>query len=120
MILKRVPDDSTELQIHRFLSDKEKLKESQNHTVPLLDEFPEDDDPTYIYVVMPLLRPFDLPEFFSVEEVVDFIRQVLEVRNCITIFHSSDPHPLQQGIVFMHRNNVAHRLVVQAAARTCV
>ncbi|KAL5492985.1 hypothetical protein ACEPAI_4433 [Sanghuangporus weigelae] len=81
----------SELRIHRFLSEKERLKDPWNHTAPLLDEFPEDDDPTMICMVMPLLRPYDVPEFFSVEEVVDFMRQVLE------------------GIVFMHRSNVAHR-----------
>lgn len=81
MFLKRVPDDSSELRIHRFLSDEDKLKDRCNHTVPLLDEFPEDDDPTYIYVVMPLLRPYYLPELFVKQEVVDFIKQVLEVRD---------------------------------------
>ncbi|KAL5536285.1 hypothetical protein ACEPAF_106 [Sanghuangporus sanghuang] len=91
VFLKRVADDSSELRIHRFLSEKERLKDPWNHTAPLLDEFPEDDDPTMIYMVMPLLRPYDVPEFFSVEEVVDFMRQILE------------------GIVFMHRSMVAHR-----------
>ena len=44
--------------------------------VPLLDEFPRDDDPTYIYTVMPLLCPY-----FFIEEVIDFMKRVLEVRH---------------------------------------
>ena len=79
MFLKRVPDDSSELRIHRFLADEEKLEDPYNHTVPLLDEFPKNDDPTCIYMVMPLLRPYYLPELF-VKEVVDFMKQVLEDR----------------------------------------
>ncbi|OCB92239.1 hypothetical protein A7U60_g346 [Sanghuangporus baumii] len=91
VFLKRVADDSSELRIHRFLSEDGRLNDPWNHTIPLLDEFADDGDPTTIYMVMPLLRPYDLPEFFAVEEVVDFMRQVLE------------------GIVFMHKSNVAHR-----------
>lgn len=32
-------------------------------------------------MVMPYLRPFDDPEFGTIGEVVDFLKQTLEVRN---------------------------------------
>lgn len=31
------------------------------------------------FLVMPLLRAFDDPPFYAVEEVLDFVRQTLEV-----------------------------------------
>ncbi|KAL5536269.1 hypothetical protein ACEPAF_90 [Sanghuangporus sanghuang] len=91
VFLKQILKPSSELDIHSFLSDDNKLKDPRNHTVPLLDVFPDDSEPSYVYIVMPLLRPFDLPLFFSVDEVVEFVRQLLE------------------GLVFMHKLDVAHR-----------
>ncbi|KAL5513775.1 hypothetical protein ACEPAH_4176 [Sanghuangporus vaninii] len=91
VFLKRIPKSTSELQIHRFLSDEERVKDPHNHTAPLLDVFPDDDDPSYVYIVMPLLRPYDLPPFFSVDEVVEFVRQILE------------------GLEYMHKLDIAHR-----------
>ena len=81
VFLKRLSSSSKELKIHRFLSDPERINDSHNHTVPLLDEFQDDTDSSYLYIVMPLLQPYNFPEFFSVDEVVDFIKQLLEVRH---------------------------------------
>ncbi|KAL5536279.1 hypothetical protein ACEPAF_100 [Sanghuangporus sanghuang] len=90
--LKRVADDSSELRIHRFLLEDERLKDPCNHTATLVDQFDDDDDdPTMIYMVMHLLRQYELPEFFAVEEVVDFMKQILG------------------DVTFMHKSNVAHR-----------
>ncbi|KAL5513779.1 hypothetical protein ACEPAH_4180 [Sanghuangporus vaninii] len=91
VFLKRTHPSSRELRIHRFLSDPERIRDSHNHTVPILDEFPDDSDPSCLYIVMPLLRPYDSPGFFSVDEVADVIKQLLE------------------GLVYMHNLNVAHR-----------
>ncbi|OCB88201.1 hypothetical protein A7U60_g4606 [Sanghuangporus baumii] len=90
--LKRVADDSSELRIHRFLLEDERLKDPCNHTATLVDQFDDDDDPTMIYMVMHLLRQYELPEFFAVEEVVDFMKQILG------------------DVTFMHKSNVAHSM----------
>ncbi|KAL5513766.1 hypothetical protein ACEPAH_4167 [Sanghuangporus vaninii] len=91
VFLKRVLPNSSELVILRFLSDYQRRQDLDNHAVPLLDEFVEDGNPSITYIAMPLLRRFHYPDFFSVDEVVDFIRQLLV------------------GIVYMHKLNVAHR-----------
>jgi hypothetical protein len=52
------------------------LNDPHNHAVPVLDYFTKDDDG---FLVMPLLRKFDDPPFGTVEEVVDFVRQMLQV-----------------------------------------
>lgn len=41
--------------------------------------FQDDEDPEISYMVMPFLRPIDLPKFEFVIEVVDFVDQILEV-----------------------------------------
>jgi hypothetical protein len=50
-----------------------------NHCVPIYEvlKVPEDDDK--VILVMPLLRPWDEPEFKTVGEGVDFFRQLFEV-----------------------------------------
>jgi serine/threonine protein kinase len=57
---------------------------------------------------MPFLRPTDNPPFEVVEEVLDFVDQILEVRSGQDQVVSSLTHC--QGLVFMHSHGVAHRL----------
>ncbi|EJC99783.1 uncharacterized protein FOMMEDRAFT_93491 [Fomitiporia mediterranea MF3/22] len=47
--------------------------------------------PKYVFLIMPFLHTFNNPPFFSVDEVLDFVKQTLE------------------GLVYMHGQNVAHR-----------
>ncbi|KAI0351977.1 hypothetical protein OH77DRAFT_827900 [Trametes cingulata] len=68
--MKIVANDSRELQVLRFLSS---VGGGDNH------------------LVMPHLRPYNDPEFQIVNDVVDFVSQMLE------------------GLVFMHGHRVAHR-----------
>ncbi|KAF8556724.1 hypothetical protein OG21DRAFT_1506109 [Imleria badia] len=44
-----------------------------NHCVPILAVFPDDQDPRYQYIVMPVLRPFDEPNFTSFGEVTSIL-----------------------------------------------
>ncbi|KAL5536291.1 hypothetical protein ACEPAF_112 [Sanghuangporus sanghuang] len=88
--IKRIPRRCDELPILKYLASEEMLRDPRNHAVPLLDVFSEDDD-AYIFIVMPLLINFSILPFTSVDEVVDFMRQMLE------------------GLSFLHDNNVAHR-----------
>lgn len=50
-----------------------------NHCAPALDYFSDDRDTTCNFIVMPLYRDFDDPEFYAVGEVIEFIRQTMEV-----------------------------------------
>lgn len=80
VVLKRVNriEFPHEIDITRYLSQEEFLKDKRNHCVPFLDVLdPSEGDE--IFLVMPLLRAFDSPEFESMDDVVDFIRQMLEV-----------------------------------------
>lgn len=81
VFLKRVRSSSEEIKVHRFLSQPEKLEDPRNHTVPLLDVFADDGEPRFTYLVLPLLLNYYKPDFYSVDEVVDFLRQLLEVRS---------------------------------------
>lgn len=88
--IKRANGKSDEIEICRYLSSEKSLQNSKNHCVPLLDAFQDPRSPETSYLVMPLLRRFDDPEFGAVGEVVDFVTQVLE------------------GMEFMHSQAVAH------------
>ncbi|KAI0629598.1 kinase-like protein [Trametes polyzona] len=77
-----------ESHVARFLSN---ITDPQNHTVPILDIFPDPLDPELALMVMPYLRPCNNPEFATIGEVVEFVDQTVD------------------GMVFMHKHNVAHR-----------
>ena len=80
VFLKRLSKDTKELEIARFFSSEEKKKDKFNHCVPILDYFEDERLPECGILVMPLFRLFDEPPFVSIDEVVEFIRQTLEVR----------------------------------------
>jgi serine/threonine protein kinase len=79
VVIKRVQADDDESLITRMLSSPERRKDPHNHAVPVLDYFVDDDNPSQAFLVMPLLRPFDSPPFDTVNEALDFVRQILEV-----------------------------------------
>ncbi|KAL5492963.1 hypothetical protein ACEPAI_4411 [Sanghuangporus weigelae] len=54
-------------------------------------EIAREEDSHLEFMVMPLLAHYSQPSFFTVDEALDFVRQLLE------------------GLVFMHENGVAHR-----------
>ena len=78
--IKRVKTGDNESQITSMLSSEPLRRDPRNHSVPILDIFPDDEDPGVSYMVMPLLRLIDDPHFDLVEELVDFVDQILEVR----------------------------------------
>ena len=69
-----------EIEISQMLSSNGRLEDPMNHCVPIYDFIQGSPNDTYDFLVMPLLREFDDPPFYAVEEVVDFVRQTLEVR----------------------------------------
>ncbi|RDB28259.1 hypothetical protein Hypma_001452 [Hypsizygus marmoreus] len=87
--LKRIKTRSDEVAIGQYFT-SEHLKGPRNHCVPIWDSFHDPVLSEVDYIVMPVLRPYDDPEFRAVGEVVDFVTQLLE------------------GLDFMHSHNVAH------------
>jgi hypothetical protein len=57
------------------------IDDPMNHSVPILDTFDDLVDKSISYLVMPFLRLTDNPPFEVVEEVLDFVDQILEVRS---------------------------------------
>ena len=80
VLLKYLSTDSQELRIAIHLSSPEMRKDPRNHCVPVLDTFPDRDDPDHSYIVMPFLRYVDHPPFESVETMLECGEQLLEVR----------------------------------------
>ncbi|KAL6306698.1 hypothetical protein BKA93DRAFT_728769 [Sparassis latifolia] len=89
--IKRVKTGDNESQLATMLSSESLRKDPRNKCVPILDLFQDSDDPSISYMVMPFLRLVDDPLFTIVEDVVDFVDQILE------------------GLVFLHEVGVAHR-----------
>jgi serine/threonine protein kinase len=122
VVIKQVEAGSDEVAICRMLSSPELRNDPHNHAVPVLDYFTKDDEPQHGFLVMPLLRKFDDPPFGTVGEVVDFVRQMLQV---IQILGIRRDQPLKyicsQGIIFIHNLNVAHRSVCHfmSVSRSC-
>ncbi|KII88223.1 hypothetical protein PLICRDRAFT_175846 [Plicaturopsis crispa FD-325 SS-3] len=89
--IKLVPSHSPEISIAKYLTSPNLLWHPTNHCIPIFDVIPDPKTRLKSYLVMPLLRPFDDPEFCFVGEVIDFVGQTL------------------QGLNFLHDRNVAHR-----------
>lgn len=80
--IKMIRKKTDELEIGRYLTpiDESAPPDPRNHCVPILDAFLDPTVDGISYIVMPLLRPFDNPEFGAIGEVIDFVTQMLEVR----------------------------------------
>ena len=79
VVLKAVLRDGNEVRIAMMLSSLEALKDPMNHCVPILDYFGDLTRPGPDFIVMPLLRVFYVPDFETVAEILDFVKQTLEV-----------------------------------------
>lgn len=82
VVLKRISTSThpDEVEIGRFFATEPLASHPKNHCVPLLQVLSIPDDPDNVLLVMPFLRTFDDPPFNTVGEVVDALKQVLEVR----------------------------------------
>ena len=76
-----------EVRITSRLGSADCRNDPRNHCVPVLSVFSDDRDPWYRYIVMPVFRPFNEPNFTTFGEVIDFVNQTLEVS--IFLFRSS-------------------------------
>jgi len=79
VVLKRVPAPSDELSIASYLSSAKMRSDPRNHTVPIIDIVNLLDDRANVLLVMPYLRIFDTPPFHCRGEVVEALRQFLQV-----------------------------------------
>ncbi|EJC99800.1 uncharacterized protein FOMMEDRAFT_127984 [Fomitiporia mediterranea MF3/22] len=91
VIIKAVERNAKESNIGLYLSSGDHANDSENHCIPFYEIVRDDEAPSLEFIIMPLLRPFNDPPFFSVDEVLDFMQQTL------------------QGLGFMHKLGVAHR-----------
>lgn len=98
-----------EIETGKYFSTKEVASDPRNHCVPFYDVFDVPDDKDKVMFVMPALRMFDDPPFETVGEVIDFIRQILEVCCNITRCVLQSDQLFMQGLLFMHTHHVAHR-----------
>ena len=78
--LKTIVASSDESRIALSFSDGAIKDDPHNHCAPVLDLFPDEHDPNTSILVMPRLREFDEPPFEYVQDVVDVVDQLLEVR----------------------------------------
>lgn len=79
--LKEVATESEELRIAQLLIQDEWIGDPRNHCVPVMKVFKDHDDPNVSYMVMPFLRPVDDPPFETINEIIQFTDQILEVAN---------------------------------------
>ena len=119
VIIKCVPTDEPELRIATMLGTPPLSEDSANHCVPILDTFEDESNGNVSYIVMPLLRDFDRPPMESVEDVLEFGEQLLEVSVSIvsdSLRHST--YLCDQGLSFLHSNGVAHRYIAPSNYNT--
>ncbi|TEB15506.1 hypothetical protein FA13DRAFT_1747516 [Coprinellus micaceus] len=92
VILKRISrkDSPEEVNIFQYFTQEPQRSDPRNHVADLLEVLHPPDEENDI-IVLPVLRPYDSPEFDTVGEGLDFIRQTF------------------QGLCFLHDHRVAHR-----------
>lgn len=81
VMLKKVSKEthSRELQIAQYFAVEPLVSHPSNHCVPFYDILHVPDDVDCALLVMPVLRIFDNPPFNTVGEVIEALRQLLEV-----------------------------------------
>lgn len=100
MKLIQDPGKLLQTRILEHFSMKRMTSDTRNHVVPLFDFFPDSYDPNLQFMVMPVLRRFDDPEFVAPCEVIDFISQALEVCD-ISLFNRPAQPPVNGAPVLM-------------------
>lgn len=74
------PKKLKQIKIIEYFTSRRMIEDSRNHVVPFYATFSDRKSPDIQFMVMPVLRRFDDPEFMFGCEVIDFVSQVLEVR----------------------------------------
>ncbi|KAI0088685.1 hypothetical protein BDY19DRAFT_1008061 [Irpex rosettiformis] len=89
--IKRVGSLSFELLSLKALHEDTGRFDPENHCIPVIEVFVDDERKEMSYIVMPALDPVSPSRFKRVSEVVEFTSQVL------------------LGLHYMHRKKIAHR-----------
>ena len=79
------PKKLKQIKIIEYFGSRRMTEDSRNHVVPFYSTFSDRESPEIQFLVMPVLRRFDDPEFMLGCEVIDFVSQVLEVRCTTTV-----------------------------------
>lgn len=77
--LKYISKRTQEVDVARFFSSDGLRGDEKNHCVFIYDAFQDPYDSAIDYLVMPVLRPYNDPNFWAIGEIVDFTTQILEV-----------------------------------------
>ena len=97
--LKMIQDQKKlkQIKIIEYFASRRMIEDSRNHVVPFYATFSDHESPDIQFLVMPVLRRFDDPEFMFGSEVIDFVTQVLEVC-CVVMCIVHDSNPDYEGI----------------------
>lgn len=79
VVLKKVRTWTDEVPIASYLSSDAMRSDPRNRAPPLLDVVPIPGDDEHCFIVMPLLREFETPPFSRRGEVIEALRQFLQV-----------------------------------------
>ncbi|KAI0745180.1 kinase-like domain-containing protein [Earliella scabrosa] len=93
VVLKRVQKslNPQELEITSMFSVEPLASDPRNHCVPIYAALQSPHDEDSVLLVMPLLRQYNKPRFYTYGEAIECFRQLFE------------------GVQFMHQHRVAHR-----------
>lgn len=69
-----------EVEITQFFSTEPIASHPHNHCVPLYDALEVPDEPDTVVLVTPFLRALNNPRMQTIGEVVEFFRQIFQVR----------------------------------------
>ena len=83
----RQSENPEEVEIAQFLTSEPLRSDCSNHCVPVYDTLPVPDDGDLVIMVMPLLRSYTSPAFYTVGEVMEYLRQVFEVTIVLALSH---------------------------------
>lgn len=86
VVMKLVRRGASEVEVTRYLSQESFLSDKRNHCIPLLDVL-DTGKGDQVFLVIPLLRAFHRPEFVSLEDAVEFVKQTIEVRAELPFYH---------------------------------
>ncbi|TFK31994.1 hypothetical protein BDQ12DRAFT_693231, partial [Crucibulum laeve] len=75
-----------EAEIAQYLYSEQLKDDPCNRSVPIYNHFWDPISPEIHYLVMPVLRPFNDPDFWAVGEVTDFVSQCHELFILIILF----------------------------------
>ncbi len=81
----------------RHFNNPQYASDPKNHAIPLLDSFPIPNDDR-VFVVLPFMRVFCLPQFHCRKEFAEALRQILEVKLFLSVCDIAHLQPSGTGV----------------------